>query len=122
MTNPDSFPFPRERTDNRRTGRLQCLGASCQFGQIVDLSRAGAKVIAKKPMNLPEGASVNLRLQVMDSTMLVPARPVGNRKRSDGKIEIGFQFLHVDETMGRALVQMMRSASVNHEYKPRKSA
>ena len=122
MDNSGSFPFPGQRTDNRRAGRLQCIEATCQFGQVVDLSKAGAKVIAKKPMTLPEGASVNLRLEVMGSTMLVPARPVVNRKRPDGRFEIGFQFLHVDDNMGRALVQMMRTASVNHEYKPRKTA
>lgn len=120
--NTGPFPFPHQRPENRRTGRLQCLEASCQFGKVVDLSRAGAKVLAKKPMMLPEGATVNLRLEVMGSTMLVPARPVVNRKRPDGKVEIGFQFHHVDERMGRALVQMMRTASVNLEYKPRKSA
>ena len=118
----DSFLFPNQRAENRRAGRLQCIEAICQFGQVVDLSKAGAKVIAKKAMTLPEGASVNLRLEVMGSCMLVPARPVVNRKRPDGKFEIGFQFLHVDDRMGRALIQMMRTAAVNHEYKPRKSA
>lgn len=118
----DSYPFQPERTEARKAGRLQCMGATCQFGPLVDLSKAGAKVVSRKPLTLPEGASVNLKLQVMDCCMLVPARPMGSRKRPDGKYDIGFQFLHVDERMGRALVQMMLAASVNHEYKPRKIA
>jgi hypothetical protein len=118
----NTFPFPAKGTEKRRAGRLPCMEAKCQFGPLADLSRSGAKVLARKPITIPENTSVNLRIECNDACIMVPARPTSSRKRRDGMYDVGFEFLNVSEQMGRALVQLMRTAAVTHEYKPRKIA
>lgn len=102
-------------TGNRRkSGRVPCDAARCQFGAVMDLSRAGCRVIAKKPIELPAGATVNLKLENHGVKLTVPGRPASNRKRADGRIEIGFEFVITGPEMAQDLVDFLRVCLANH--------
>ena len=110
------------RLERRKAGRIRCSQTQCQLGQIADLSRDGCRVISKKPLTLPEGSSVNLRIAVSGVLLLAPARPVSCRKRGDGKYDIGFQFLGLAEQAGRELMALARAASNTDSHVHRASA
>jgi hypothetical protein len=107
-----------EGRERRRGGRLQCTLTTCQFGPVVDLSRTGAKVVSRKAVALPEGRTVNLKLEAPGGVMLVPSRPVSCRRRPDGRYDVGFEFHFTDDAMTRAIIALARSALDCHEYKP----
>jgi len=102
--------------NQRRSVRLPCAGARCQFGAVMDLSKSGCRVLAKKPLELPAGATVNLRLETHGVTLLVPGRPVCNRKRPDGRVDIGFEFVITGPEMASDLMEFVRVSLANHEY------
>lgn len=104
--------------NRRRAGRLCCSGTTCQFGPIVDLSRTGAKVVSRKAVSLPAGATVNLRVETPAGSMLVPAHPAMCRRRPDGRFDVGFEFHFTDDAMVRRLIDLARAAADTHEYKP----
>lgn len=110
------------RSERRRAGRISCVGTNCQFGPVVDLSSAGARIIAKRPVSVPPSATVNLRLQCEEICMLIPARPMFCRKRPDGRFDVGFRFFFVSDAMGRHLVTLARAATDSLGLKARRSA
>lgn len=115
-------PMSLGHLERRKAGRVRCTQTLCQFGQVGDLSRDGCRVIAKKPMKLPEGSSVNLRIEVGGVSLLAAAKPVSCRKRGDGKYEIGFQFIGLAGDAGRELIALARAASHSSSYTHRLSA
>lgn len=109
-----------DQPDRRKTGRLALCGeTSCQFGTLSDLSKGGCKVRSKKPLKIPENATVNLKLQCTGATMLVPARPISNTKNSDGWYSICFQFHFTDSDMEQRILAFARTARTGVEYKLR---
>lgn len=103
-------PAPDNGQDRRKTGRLPCEQTTCQFGEIRDLSRSGARVVCKKPIDLPEGACTHLRISAHGQTVVIPARAANARKRSDGRYDVGFQFVAMTPELTRALIEMAMSA------------
>jgi hypothetical protein len=116
MVETNSHPpaHPPGAGNRRRTGRIPCAGASCQFGPVVDLSRTGARVCAKKPLTLPPDATINLILESHGVRVLVPAHPASNRRRPDGRYDIGFDFVSPSEELSRELVNLLRVCLDTH--------
>lgn len=94
----------------------------CQFGPVGDLSRTGCRVISRKRLKLPEGASVNLRIEVDGEAVMAPATPVSCRKRGDGKYDVGFRFIGLPESAIRELLELARSATHPDSHLHRLSA
>lgn len=116
---PSHTPQSSGSNERRRAGRLFCRGTRCQFGEVLDLSSKGARVVSKKPITIPDGATVNLRLEHEAGCLFVPARPVACRKRPDKGYDVGFEFQFIGEDMTRQLIAFARSALNNSQYKSR---
>ncbi len=110
------------RLEMRKAGRIRCTQTTCQLGQVTDISRDGCRVLAKKPLALPEGSSVNLRIAVSGVTLVAPARPVSSRKRRDGKYDIGFKFIGLSPETGREVMALARAAANTVSHLHRMSA
>ncbi len=108
-----------KRQDRRRAGRISCALTTCQFGEVRDMSKGGCRVLAKRPLQLPEGASVNLVIKAQGASLTVPARTASCRQRADGKYEIGFQFLDMTGTLGREVLAFARAALDNEQLRSR---
>jgi hypothetical protein len=108
-----------KRQDRRRAGRITCAQTKCQFGEVKDLSKGGCRVLARKPLVLPEDASVNLVVKAMGATLTVPGKPVSCRQRADGKWEIGFQFLDLTDAQCREVLGFARAALDNEQLRSR---
>lgn len=108
--------------ERRKSGRLACEGAKCQFGHLTDLSRGGCKVRAKKALQIPADKSVNLTLECLGASMMVPARLAVCRKSDEGGYDLCFEFQFVNEQMVSQILRFARVAADNAEVKPRKSA
>ncbi len=103
--------------DRRKSGRLAIAGDThCQFGPLVDLSKGGCKIVARKPISLPAGATVNLKLECPGASMLVPAHPVSTRKRKDGLYDISFMFHFTSDKIESQIISFARTARMNVEY------
>ncbi|HMN40751.1 MAG TPA: PilZ domain-containing protein [Phycisphaerales bacterium] len=108
-----------KRQDRRRAGRITCALTKCQFGEVRDMSKGGCRVIGRKPLELPAGASVNLIVKAQGASLTVPACPVSNRQRADGKWEIGFQFLNLTAMQCRDVLAFARAALDNEQLRSR---
>lgn len=118
-----NLPDPDSKGDERRkTGRLACDGATCQFGPLTDLSRGGCKVRAKKPLQIPADKTVNLTLQCHGAAIMVPARLVVCKPGETGGYDLCFEFQFVNEQMVRQIMRFASVAADNAEVKPRKYA
>lgn len=105
---PDASSRGSER---RRAGRVRCSQTSCQFGPISDFSRTGVKVLSAKPIKVPAGKTVNLRIACAGVTAIVPARVVANRRGADGRVQTGFEFVDLRPEWANALNELARIAS-----------
>ena len=108
-----------KRQERRKAGRISCAQTTCQFGELRDLSRDGCRVLSKKPLVLPEGASVNLQVKAQGTSLVVPGHPVSCRQRVDGKYEIGFQFLELTDEKRREVIGFARAALNNEQLRNR---
>ena len=115
-------PMNLGHLERRKAGRIRCSQTMCQFGPVGDLSRTGCRVISRKPLRLPEGASVNLRIEASGSAVVAPASPVSCKKRGDGKYDIGFRFNGLPENSVRELLELVRSATHTDSHLHRLSA
>lgn len=110
-------PPPKGQPDRRKTGRLALSGEThCQFGVLTDLSKGGCKVRSRKPVTIPKGATVNLKLECDGASIPVPARPIASKKRSDGGYDVCFQFQFTDENMEKRVIAFARTARASVEY------
>jgi hypothetical protein len=111
-----------ENLERRKAGRIRCSQTLCQLGPIADLSRDGCRVISKKPLSVPEGKSVILRINVAGIELSVPAQQVSCRARRDGKHDVGFRFVAVADESRRELMNVLRAALSSPEHLHRMSA
>lgn len=121
------MPIPKgeldfDRHERRRSGRVHCALTHCQFGALADISRDGCRVISKKPISLPDGKSVNLKIQAVGTKVLVSARPVSCRIRPDGRYDVGFQFFNLSEEAREELMDLARTAKDCIMYMPDQAA
>ena len=110
------------RSERRTAGRITCSQTKCQFGDVTNLSRGGCRVVAKRPIDLPEGRSVNLQIKAAGAGMVVPACLVSCRQRSDGRYDHGFQFVGMSDELRREVVMFARAAADNEAFRMRNVA
>ncbi|HVU64824.1 MAG TPA: PilZ domain-containing protein [Phycisphaerales bacterium] len=110
------------RNERRTAGRITCSHTKCQFGEVTNLSKGGCRVVAKRPVDLPEGRSVNLQIKAAGASMVVPACLVSCRQRADGRYEHGFQFVGITDEMRREIIMFARAAADNESLRMRNAA
>jgi hypothetical protein len=108
--------------ERRQSARLPCEGATCQFGEVRDLSRTGARVVCKKPIDLPEGACTHLKISAYGATLVLAARAANARKRGDGRYDVGFVFVSMTPELTKQLVQFAMSTMPKPDLGLRRSA
>jgi hypothetical protein len=111
-----------ERSERRKAGRITCAQTTCQFGDVKNMSKDGCRVVSKKPLELPEGKTVNLKVKAMGASIVVPVRLVSCRARPDGRHECGFQFMELTDESRREIMAFARSAADNEALRDRRAA
>ena len=56
---------------------MRCALTTCQYGQVSNMSKTGCRVVSKKPIALPPGATVNLEIKSACMEVTVTARVKG---------------------------------------------
>jgi hypothetical protein len=108
--------------ERRKAGRMRCALTNCQYGQVTNMSKTGCRIMSKKAIALPPGATVNLEIKSACMEVTVTARPVSCRVRPDGKYDVGCQFVNLTEDLARKIIQLARTALDTSEAKPGKVA
>jgi hypothetical protein len=79
-------------SNQRKHGRVRCQGIYCSFGEILDMSASGMRVLsAIRPP--PVDKIVTVTIQTLEGPVAVEARVIWSRKTSFFKREIGMRFI-----------------------------
>lgn len=99
------------RDDRRRAGRVRCGLTTCQYGKVMNISKSGMRVLSRRSVpDTARGVAMKLVINAAGRTLTVLGRPVNNRARPDGQVEVGFQFVGITEEQGRELMEFARIA------------
>lgn len=100
-------------TNHRKHGRVRCQGIYCSFGEILDMSGSGMRVLsAIRPPAVDK--IVTVTIQTLEGPIAVEARVIWSRKTSFFKREIGMRFIDLLPSAASALSRV-GSASANNE-------
>lgn len=88
-------PEKRRGVNLRRAGRVVCDGVSTTWGDVVDASSSGMRLVARGKAIPVVGEASVLTIQGLDGPFRVVARVIWTRKRSWRRREIGVQFVEV---------------------------
>ena len=99
--------------NQRKHGRVRCQGIYCSFGEILDMSASGMRVLsAIRPP--PVDQIVTVTIQTLEGPVAVEARVIWSRKTSFFKREIGMRFVDLLPSAASALSRV-GSASAHNE-------
>ena len=102
-----------EAPNHRKHGRVRCQGIYCSFGDILDMSASGMRVLsAIRPPAVD--TIVTVTIQTLEGPISVEARVIWSRKTSFFKREIGMRFVDLLPSAASALSRV-GSASANNE-------
>jgi hypothetical protein len=102
-----------ETTNHRKHGRVRCQGIFCSFGEILDMSASGMRVLsAIRPP--PPDQIVTVTIQTLEGPVSVEARVIWSRKTGFFKREMGMRFIDLLPSAASALSRV-GSASANNE-------
>jgi hypothetical protein len=102
--------------NNRKHGRVRCQGIYCSFGEILDMSASGMRVISSlRPP--PVDQIVLVTIQTLEGPIAVEARVIWARKASFFKREIGMRFVDLLPSAASALSRVGSSAAHNESVR-----
>lgn len=111
-TAPDQSPsHAPSAADRRRAGRVKTPGVLCEWGQVLDLSSTGLRVLHKGARPAHEGDEMPLTIRSRLSTFTVNARAVRITKLGFRKWQVGVQILDASEEARRELCILARAAA-----------
>lgn len=107
----DAAPSPTER---RRGGRLRIERLRCELGEVLDLSPTGARVLAGRFRNVPQGLVLPALRFRAGGAVTIPVRARVARSSSVGtwRREVGLQFEELDDAQREMLSELGRVHSV----------
>lgn len=108
MLGRDSIRTSRA-SDNRSTGRVLCEGVKTSWGEIINASATGLRLLTKQ--KLVPGIAGVLVIEGPDGPIRVGARVVWAKGRSWGRHEIGVNFVDVPPEARRQLMELAAMAS-----------
>jgi len=98
------------RAEERRTrGRARTERLASDIGQVLDLSKEGAKILSKKPWPRGEVRTINLLSPTIGLT--IEARCVWEKQEGRKKYLLGLQFENITDGLRAVVTEMMRSAA-----------
>jgi hypothetical protein len=95
--------------NSRKAGRVVCERVRCDWGEVLNASASGMRILARARRLPDPGRAAVLTVQGPDRPFSVVARVVWSKQRNWGRREVGVQFVEVSP-MARA--QLMRMAEV----------
>ncbi|MDX2114560.1 MAG: PilZ domain-containing protein [Planctomycetota bacterium] len=90
-------PAPRvdPEANKRRAGRVACAGVKTSWGEVINASRTGMRISARRKALPPPGQVGVLTVFGPEGAFKVAARVVWSRKQNWGRAEAGLQFVEV---------------------------
>lgn len=102
--------------NHRKHGRVRCQGILCSFGEVLDMSASGLRVLsAIRPP--PVDQVVNITIQTLEGPVIVEARVIWSRKASFFKREIGMRFVNLLPSAAAALSRVGSAAAFNESVR-----
>lgn len=109
-------PDTPESTNHRKHGRVRCQGIHCSFGEILDMSGSGMRVLSSiRPP--PVDKVVMITIQTLEGPIAVEARVIWSRKTSFFKREIGMRFIDLLPSAAAALSRMGSISAYNESIR-----
>ncbi|MGP1273459.1 MAG: PilZ domain-containing protein [Phycisphaerales bacterium] len=102
-----------ERSDARRHGRVRIELMSCSLGTVLDLSRSGMRVLARRRRELVANMKHQIVLEAFDQRVELPCRIAWIEKRGLFKSEIGIEFGELTDDQAAVLCSIARTAASN---------
>ncbi len=114
--------------DHRRAGRIKCDYLYCRhgrkhFGQIIDLSKTGMRVVRKAMTRLPKGAQTELILCWHQAQVPVWTRVAWERKIGLFTHLLGMEFINVTPDVTAVILSLANKArtslviaNVEHDF------
>lgn len=127
--NPDPLFNADSRSNDRRHGRIRCDYLHCRhgtrhFGQVIDLSRSGMRLVHKGLTRIPKGAATQLILCWNQTQVTVTCRVAWERKIGLFTYLLGLEFEGVASDTAAVIHSLackakssLLIASVQHDFK-----
>ncbi len=104
-------PAATSNTDRRNKGRLRCGGIKCSAGEILNASRGGLQVLAKKRMGQKQGKQIRLALNDGDQRLDLVATIAWVAEAERGKRRLGLRVELSSPHQQEMYWQFVRNAS-----------
>lgn len=100
----------RSGSNLRRAGRIVCANTCCSWGEVLNASASGMRILARTKLVPPVNTVSVLTIQGPDHAFQVSARVVWSKKRNWGKQELGVQFVEVPPESRAQLARLAEMA------------
>jgi PilZ domain len=105
-----------ETSNHRKHGRVKCQGIYCSFGEILDMSGSGMRVLsAIRPPAVDK--IVTVTIQTLEGPIAVEARVIWSRRAGFFKREIGMRFVDLLPSAASALSRVGSAAAHNESVR-----
>ncbi len=116
MFNPDEVQIQEGKTvgtgqpQRRRHGRVACEMLSCQFGEVINLSASGAKVLGKGDPKHTADDRVGIELNCLDHKLQITARVAWTRPNGNG-YDMGLEFVDLTPEQAQRVRELLPIAA-----------
>ena len=113
---------PRTGAERRIGGRIACERLASSLGEVLDLSRSGARVLARG-CSLKPGDGVLLAVRTESGeTEFVEASVVRRIRRGIGRCELGLLFRSTDQPFRAKILRLAGEHAVRDAWAPLKAS
>jgi c-di-GMP-binding flagellar brake protein YcgR len=108
-------PLPTEGRDDehRRHGRLRTELLRCRFGEVVDISASGMRVLVKGKCPLQQDMELGTELVCEDLKLMVKVRVAWVRKDGFRKHQVGMTFVDLTPSLEAAIRKLAQMTMCN---------
>lgn len=97
----------------RRHGRVRVQEIRCSVGTVIDLSRSGVRVVARRKHGFVPDLKLTLTIDAFDQSVRVPGRVAWINKHGLFKCELGIEFGELDADQAAIMCSIARTAASN---------
>ena len=105
---PDS-----EHSDARRHGRVRIDSIRCSWGEVLDMSRSGMRVLTRRRGEVSAEYNQRVVIEAFDERVELPCRVAWIAKRGLFRNEIGIEFGEIPEDQTVILCRIARTAGTS---------
>lgn len=113
---PKVIPLGPARDKSRRHGRLRVAAATCDFGDVVDISASGMRVECARRPAAKVGEFGPITVSTHGESFSVPGRVVWVRRIGLWRHAVGVEFGELSPKARHALVNLARSVTSTDDY------